>query len=58
MIENEKLARDPATMADKATELFEKQQTLAVDGSWIEMPTQLVCIHDDGPNVPEIANAL
>ena len=58
MIEKEKLARDPAAMADKAMELFEKQQTLAVDGSWIEMPTQSICIHGDGPNAPEIANAL
>ena len=58
MIEKEKQGRDPATMADKAMEMFEKQQTQAIDGSWIDMPTQSICIHGDGPNAPEIATAL
>ena len=58
MIEKEKQGRDPATMADKAMEMFEKQQTQAIDGSWIDMPTQSICIHGDGPNAAEIATAL
>lgn len=58
VIEKEKQARDPLEMADRALEMFEKQQALAVDGSWIDMPTQSICIHGDGPNAPEIATAL
>ena len=45
-------------MADRAMETFEKQQVQAVDGSWVDMPTQSICIHGDGPNATEIAQAL
>lgn len=58
VLERAKQSRDPATIADRAVALIERQGREAVDGTWLSIPTQSICLHGDGPNAPELARAV
>jgi UPF0271 protein len=51
-------ARDPATVAANAVSLVERQGREAIDGSWLEIPTQSICLHGDMANAVELARAV
>jgi UPF0271 protein len=58
VLERAKMPRDPEAIAARAVALLERQGREAVDGSWLDIPVQSICVHGDGPNAPEIARAV
>ncbi len=58
VLERRKQAREPQAIADKALALYRDQGLAAVDGTWLDMRVESICIHGDGPNGPDIARAV
>jgi UPF0271 protein len=55
VLEMARLARDPGHVAAQALSLVERGGREAVDGSWLSMRTQSICLHGDMANAPELA---
>jgi UPF0271 protein len=51
-------ARKPDQIAERALSLVEKGGIEAVDGSWLKIPTQSICLHGDMANAPDLASAV
>ncbi|MGE3876638.1 MAG: LamB/YcsF family protein, partial [Parvibaculaceae bacterium] len=51
-------ARSPDQIAARALSLVEKGGVEAVDGSWLTISTQSICLHGDMANAPELAAAV
>lgn len=58
VLEQKKQGRDPADIASRAVDLVVKQGRAAVDGSWLAIRAESICVHGDGPNAPAIAQAI
>jgi 5-oxoprolinase (ATP-hydrolysing) subunit A len=58
VLERAKMSRDPETIATRTMALLERQGRETIDGSWLKIPAQSVCVHGDSPNAPEIARAV
>lgn len=58
VLERAKQGRRAEDIAARALSLIERQGCEATDGSWLQIRTQSICIHGDGPNAPEIARAV
>jgi UPF0271 protein len=58
VLERAKMPRVPEAIAARAVALLERQGRESVDGSWLDIPAQSICVHGDGPNAPEIARAV
>jgi UPF0271 protein len=50
--------RDPAMVAKNALSLVEQQGRSAVDGSWLKLPTQSICLHGDMANAVDLARTV
>jgi len=55
ILERARLARDPELVAARALSLIERQGLEAADGTWIQIPTQSICLHGDMANAVELA---
>jgi UPF0271 protein len=51
-------ARDPAVVAKNALSLVERQGRSAIDGSWLNLPTQSICLHGDMANAVDLARSV
>lgn len=51
-------ARDPARVAANAISLVERQGREAMDGSWLEIPAQSICLHGDMANAVDLARTV
>jgi UPF0271 protein len=51
-------ARNPAEVASNALSLVERQGREALDGSWLSVPTQSICLHGDMANATELARTV
>ncbi len=49
---------DPAEAARRAVQMVVEGRVEAVDGGWVEVRAQTLCIHGDNPNAVEIARAV
>jgi len=49
---------DPAEAARRAVQMVVEGRVEAVDGAWVEVAAQTLCIHGDNPNAVEIARAV
>ena len=58
VLERAKIGRDADSIARIALELLEKQGRQAVDGTWLPVPTQSICLHGDGPNAIDLARTV
>ena len=50
--------RDPAMVAKNALSLVERQGRSAIDGSWLNLPTQSICLHGDMANAVDLARSV
>ena len=51
-------ARDTKKVADNALSMVERQGRNAVDGTWVNIPVQSLCIHGDMANATEVGGAV
>jgi 5-oxoprolinase (ATP-hydrolysing) subunit A len=51
-------SRDPAGVAKNALSLVERQGRSAIDGSWLDLPTQSICLHGDMANAVDLARSV
>jgi len=58
VLERSKLGRDPQDIAKRTVDLVKGQGRESIDGTWLDMPVESVCVHGDGPNAVEIAKAI
>jgi UPF0271 protein len=58
IMERARLARDPEVVATRAMTLIERQGREAADGTWLNIPTQSICLHGDVANAVELAHAV
>jgi UPF0271 protein len=49
---------DPAEAARRAVQMVVEGRVAAVDGGWVEVRAQTLCIHGDNPHAVEIAQAV
>lgn len=55
VLDKKREARSPDHIAEQALSLVEKGGRKAVDGTWLDLPTQSICLHGDMANAPELA---
>jgi UPF0271 protein len=58
VLERAKQARRPEEIGEGAVALAEAQGRQSVDGTWLPIPTQSICVHGDGPNAVAIAGVV
>ena len=58
IVERHKKAVHPDLIEERVTRLLEDQTYLAVDGTVLPLEVQSICIHSDGPNSIEVAQAV
>jgi UPF0271 protein len=58
VLDRVRAARDPIQVAKNALTLVERQGREAVDGSWLTLPTQSICLHGDMANATELARTV
>jgi 5-oxoprolinase (ATP-hydrolysing) subunit A len=58
VMDRARIARDPEAVAARAISLIERQGVEAVDGAWLEIPAQSICLHGDMANAIDIARAV
>jgi UPF0271 protein len=58
VLDRARAARDPTQVAKNAVSLAERQGREAVDGSWLTVPTQSICLHGDMANATELARTV
>lgn len=58
VLERKKMGRDAESIARKAVEMLEQQGCSAIDGTWLDVPAQSICLHGDGPNAVELARTV
>lgn len=51
-------ARDPQRVADNAVSLVTRGGRTAIDGSWLPIPADSICLHGDMQNAVELAKAV
>lgn len=49
---------DPAEAARRAVMMVKEKRIEAIDGGWVDLDVQTLCIHGDNPNAVEIARAV
>jgi UPF0271 protein len=55
VLERSKAGRDPEAIASLAVDMLERNGRAAVDGTWLALPVQSICLHGDGPNAVDLA---
>lgn len=58
VLERKKIGRDAESIARRAVGLLEQRGCAAVDGTWLSVPAQSICLHGDGPNAVELARTV
>lgn len=58
VLDKARLARDPDQIAAQALSLLGRGGREAVDGSWLSIHTQSICLHGDMANAPELASSV
>lgn len=58
VLDRVRAARSPSIIAENALSLAEQQGRNAIDGSWLSIPTQSICLHGDMANAPELARTV
>lgn len=58
VLERGRSVRDAELIASNALDLLEKGGRTAVGGTWLDLPTQSICLHGDVPNAVELARAV
>jgi UPF0271 protein len=58
VLERKKAGRDPQSIADRAVRMLEKGGCETIDGTWLSLPVQSICLHGDGPNAVELARTV
>jgi UPF0271 protein len=58
VLERKKAGRDPRSIADRAVRMLEKGGCETIDGTWLSLPVQSICLHGDGPNAVELARTV
>jgi UPF0271 protein len=54
IVEQQKQPKDPDQVGERFVNLALENRAKAIDGDWLEMPAQSICVHGDGPNVIEL----
>lgn len=57
-LDRKRAARDPGTVAQNAHSLVERRGRAATDGTWLEIPTDSICLHGDMANATELARSV
>jgi UPF0271 protein len=52
------LVHDPADVAERAVRMAVEGQVLAVDGTWVPVTVESVCVHGDTPGAVDMARAV
>ena len=58
VMDRTRAARDPSLVVQNALTIVEKQGRAALDGSWLAIPTQSICLHGDMANATELARVV
>ena len=58
VLDRARAARDPSKVAKNALSLAQRQGREAVDGSWLAIPTQSICLHGDMANATDLARTV
>jgi UPF0271 protein len=58
VLERAKQSREPEAIGARAVALAERQGRETIDGTWLTIPTQSICVHGDGPNAADIARGV
>lgn len=58
VLDLERGARDPATVAANALSLVERRGRQAIDGSWLRIDVESICLHGDMANSIELARGV
>jgi UPF0271 protein len=58
VLERNKAGRDEEAIGREALSLLEKGGRKAVDGSWLSVKAQSICLHGDGPNAAGLARTV
>jgi len=57
-LDRKRAARDPAVVAKNARSLVEQQGRTTIDGTWLTIPTESICLHGDMANATDLARAV
>ena len=57
-LDRERAARDPSIVSENAISLITQQGRRALDGSWLSIPTESICLHGDMANAVDLARAV
>jgi 5-oxoprolinase (ATP-hydrolysing) subunit A len=58
VMDRARIARDPQAVAARAISLIERQGVEAIDGAWLDIHAQSICLHGDMANAIDIARAV
>lgn len=58
IMERTRPRQEPDTIAGRAMSLIERQGREARDGTWLDIPTQSICLHGDVANAVELAQTV
>jgi 5-oxoprolinase (ATP-hydrolysing) subunit A len=58
LLDRQRAARKPSVVAENALSLVEQQGRKAINGSWLAIPTESICLHGDMANATELARAV
>lgn len=58
VLERSKAGRDPDLIGQEAVSLLERGGRTTVEGDWLPVPAQSICLHGDGPNAVELAKSV
>ncbi len=57
-LDRERAARVPSTVSENAISLIDQQGRRALDGSWLPIPTESICLHGDMANAVDLARTV
>jgi 5-oxoprolinase (ATP-hydrolysing) subunit A len=57
-LDRQRAARIPAAVSQNAISLIDQQGRRALDGSWLSIPTESICLHGDMANATDLARAV
>jgi UPF0271 protein len=57
-LDRQRAARVPSAVSENAISLVEQQGRNALDGSWLDIPTESICLHGDMANAVDLAQAV
>jgi 5-oxoprolinase (ATP-hydrolysing) subunit A len=57
-LDRQRAARIPSVVSENAISLVDQQGRKALDGSWLSIPTESICLHGDMANATDLARAV